>query len=77
MKRIKVSVEEVRYGSFELEVPEGSVILDKGAAYGVRKRSANRLARKALADGNVKIKWSPETELVAGGFYITLDEDDG
>ena len=76
MKRIKVSVEEVRYGSFELEVPEGSVILDEGAAYGVRKRSANRLARKALADGKAQIKWVEGTELHVDGFYHILDEDD-
>lgn len=73
--RISVLVTKTTYGKVEIDVPEGSVILDPEATTLKKRREARRLAETMVEEDECCIIWDlSETQLNVDNGYWELEE---
>lgn len=73
--KITVVVTKTTYGTFDIEVPEDSV-LNSEASIWIKKKAAKQLAKKAIEENRADITWGEPEPIQINSGYFAADENE-
>lgn len=73
--KINILVSRTTYGTIEIEVPEGSTILDPHASAIKKRREAKRLGEMAVRENEADIAWDKPEPIQVDSFYTVSTEE--